>query len=115
VSLLGQTLILYALAGAGVAAAVYLRHGNGSRSQRAFRVATALVFWPLYVPLLLAGENRGSAASPPAEAPTDDLTGAIAQVERELDAALAGLAGWADEALARQGRFVRRLPAAWAL
>jgi hypothetical protein len=116
-SLLGQSLLLYVLAGVGVAVAVYLRADAAGRLQRAFRVATAVVFWPLYVPLLLAraGEDRPAATADPAEAPRDELAAAIAQVEAELAAALAGLQGWADEVLARERKRLQHLPAVWVL
>jgi hypothetical protein len=116
-SLLGQTLILYLLTGAGVAAAVYLRADAPGRLERFFRVVTAVAFWPLYVPLLLArgGDGRRPEPGTSEEAPRDDLAAVVAQAEAELKAALAGVAGWADEALAREGPRLRRLPAAWAL
>jgi hypothetical protein len=116
-SLLGQSLLLYVLAGAGVAVAVYLRADAAGRLERAFRVTTAVVFWPLYVPLLLArtGEDLPATAADPAQAPRDELAAAITQVEAELVAALAGLQGWADEVLARERKRLQHLPAAWAL
>ena len=108
-SLFGQTLILYVVIGAGVAGAVYL--ADGARLPgRWFRVATAVLFWPLYLPLLLT-PNRATAAAPPT--PHDALAAAIAQVDAELEAALGSLDGWAEDVLAREKGRLRDLRTAW--
>ena len=92
-SLFGQTLVLYLVIGIGVAGAVYLAGGTG----RWFRVATAVPFWPLYLPLLLA-PGRAGASGPTARptAPHDELAAAIGQVDAELESALGSLDGWAE-------------------
>jgi hypothetical protein len=112
-SLFGQTLILYLVIGTGVAGAVYLA-GSGPRRGRWFLVATAVPFWPLYLPLLLApgrADASGSAATPPP--PCDELAAAIGQVDAELEAALGSLDGWAEDVLAREKVRIRDLRAAW--
>jgi hypothetical protein len=114
-SLFGQTLLLYALVGAGVALALYLRTPTAGRWEQAFRVLTAVLFWPLYVPLLLSGTADGRPAPLLSAAPQDEMAALIGQVETELEAALGSLAGWADEVLARDGKRLRQLPAAWRL
>jgi hypothetical protein len=108
-SLFGQTLILYLVIGAGVAGAVYLAGGD----LRWFRVATAVPFWPLYLPLLLASgrTNAGAAAATPT--PRDELAVAIAQADAELEAALGSLDGWAEDVLARERVRLRDLRTAW--
>ena len=83
-SLFGQTLILYAVIGAGVAGAIYLTGGP----DRWFRAATAVPFWPLYLPLLLT--TRRADALPTVE-PHDELSIAISQVNAELNSALESL------------------------
>jgi hypothetical protein len=110
VTLFGQTLILYLVIGCGVAGAVYLTAGP----RRWFRAATAVPFWPVYLPLLL---TRSAAEAPPA---ADALTGepdewaaAIERADRELAAALAGLDGWAEDVLARERSRIRDLRTAW--
>ncbi len=112
--LLDQTLVLYLVIGVGVAGALYLVPGD--RPGRWFRVATALPFWPLYLPILLsrpAGEARPAApAGPPA--PRDEMAAAIGQVDAELEAALGSLDGWAEDVLAREKGRVRELRSAWA-
>jgi hypothetical protein len=113
-SLFGQTLILYLVVGAGVAGAVYLAQRAGRRSGRWFLVATAVLFWPLYLPVLLASgraETGESSDAPPAH--EDDLTAAIRQVDAELTAALGGLEGCAEEVLLREKVRLRDLSAAW--
>jgi hypothetical protein len=112
-SLLGQTLILYLLLGVGVAGAVYL--GDSDGPARWLRVATAIPFWPLYVPLLLA---RGRDVSPDQEnpgfePPPDELDAAIGRVEAELEIALASLGGWADDVLTPDRGRIGELRTAW--
>ena len=61
-SLFSQTLILYLVVGAGVAGAVYLSQRSGRSSARWFLVATAVLFWPLYLPVLLSSSRTGGSA-----------------------------------------------------
>lgn len=54
------TMIFYHVIGLGVATAVYLLDSRqGIRS--VFRLATAVVFWPLYLPIVLTGAQAGDA------------------------------------------------------
>ena len=112
---LGQFLLLYLLAGSAVAAAVYLTFAAPSRGERAFQVATAALFWPYYLTLLLSrgATTTESPATIPA-LPADALSRAIAQVDAELDAALQGLGGWADSVLDRERDRLQEMRAAWA-
>lgn len=113
----GVTVLFYLLAGAGVAAAVFLADGDRSQTDRLLRVATAVLFWPLYLPILLShGDHQeASPAAPPAtfETPTDDMAQAIMQADAELDAALESLDGLAEEVLARETVRIGELKAAW--
>jgi hypothetical protein len=109
-SLFGQTLILYLVIGAGVAGAVYLAVPGGRGPGRWFRVATAVPFWPLYLPVLLAA-NPGRPS--PALPPHDELALAISQVDAELEGALESLDGWAEEVLVREKGRLRDLRTAW--
>ena len=113
---LTETILFYLLIGAGVAAAVLLSGARRTPWQSAFRFATAVPFWPLYLPGLLARpaarESRASraAAARPVE---DQLDVAIRRVEHELDDALRSLEGWGERVLAcEHGRFAQ-LRAAW--
>ncbi|HZZ82644.1 MAG TPA: hypothetical protein VFE62_29370 [Gemmataceae bacterium] len=95
--------------GAGVALAVYLADRSGSQAERSFRVGTAAVFWPLYIPVLLRGTP-----TPPTEAmPADDVSAAITQVDCELQAALGSLRGWAEGVLVREKDRLTELRSAW--
>jgi hypothetical protein len=80
----------------------------------AFRVATALVFWPLYLPILLEGKRseRRSERSADQE-PSDAMSAAIAQVQAELEMALASLEGWVEHMLAPETKRLRELGTAW--
>jgi hypothetical protein len=112
--MLDQLLLLHLMAGVGVAVAVYLTSRSRRRSERWFGVLTALVFWPLYLPLLLArrGEPRRGAAPQPA-AGQDELAVAIAQVDAELEGALQSLGGWAEDVLARERDRLGELRGVW--
>lgn len=114
---LGPSLILYLLFGAAVAVAVFLRDERRDASA-AFRVVTAWVFWPLYLPVLLSRPERGRTQfnTPTREeaAPRrDDLSAAIARVEAELDRALLSLDGWAGHALSFELSRIDELKHAW--
>jgi len=100
---LGETILFYLLTGAAVAVAAYLAEERSSRTQRAFVTFTAMLFWPLYLPLLLSRRRSEETASEKSAAePTDSLAAAIAQVDDELNAALSSLDGWAENVLARE-------------
>src|SRR6516162_1124277 len=98
--LLNSSLVLYLMAGLGVACAVYLADPSGTGAERGFRVLTAGVFWPLYVPILLRA--RVPEAIPRVPEMLDDMAASIAQVEGELQAALSSLDGWAEGVLTRE-------------
>ena len=52
------TMIFYHVIGLGVATAVFLSDSRQGRLLSVFRLATAVVFWPLYLPIVLAGRGR---------------------------------------------------------
>ncbi len=113
-SLFGQTLVLYLVVGSGVAGAVYLTQGTGRIPARWFLVATAVLFWPLYLPVLLSSGRMGAGESSDAPSlPPDEPTTAIRQVDAELAAALGSLDGWVEEVLIREKVRLRELSAAW--
>lgn len=117
---LGQLLVLYLMAGCGVAAAVYLSARHCSSGQRGFRVASAAVFWPLYLPLLLTPGAEGeeqelSATGSGTLPPSDELAHAIAQVDAELEGTLQSLDGWAEGVLAREKERLHELRGAWSV
>jgi len=109
--LLGSTLVMYLLAGGAVAVAVYLTECEGSLLDRGFRILTAVAFWPLYLPSLLA-HGRGALPSE-APPPQDAMAAAIAQVDTELEGMLGCLDGWAEEVRAREKDRLRLLRTAW--
>ena len=111
---LNETIVFYVVIGIGVAVAVYLRDGVPDAGQRAFRVATAVLFWPLYLPVLLSASHPEP--DPPAVTQgegRDEMAKAITQVDAELDAALSSLDGWAEDVLAREKDRIRELRSAW--
>ena len=117
---LGVTLCFYLVFGASVAAALWIGDTAGSRSERLFRVLTAPLFWPLYLPVLLtprAAEDRSDGfvlpVQKPQAAPCDEMATAIAQVEVELDTALRSLDGWAEDVLAAEHDRFAELRTAW--
>ncbi|MCI0682017.1 MAG: hypothetical protein L0Y71_07935 [Gemmataceae bacterium] len=121
---LATTLLFYVLVGAAVAGAILLRHDRLSRGDRLFRAITAVLFWPLYLPLFLqhsapglTGPGLANLPSPanvaPASAATGELGVAITQVEAELDLALGSLDGWSGGVLAREQDRFAELRSAW--
>src|SRR5262245_7551124 len=117
---LATTMLFYLLAAAAVA--ILLRQDAATQGHRGFQAATAVVFWPLYLPLLLqaTAANNVSATSPTPNGVggssgvrTQEFDGTIAQVEAELDGALGTLDGWSDSVLAREQNRFAELRAAW--
>jgi hypothetical protein len=115
--LLVETAIFYLLLGGTVAIAVYLRGRTGNPVAIGLQMAAACLFWPLFVPMLLSPSAEDSVASdksaPPADVQKDGLAAAIFQVETELDAALEGLDGWAEDVLNSEQHRLEELRAAW--
>ena len=104
------------MAGAGVAGAVYLSGRSRYAGVRFLQVATAFVFWPFYLPILLAGNTSQESSTGPkdqASAGTDELGSVIAQVNAELDGALDSLDGWAEGVLSRERGRLQELRIAW--
>ncbi len=111
---LNETLVFYGVVGVAMAAAVCLRRDASGILPWSFRIATAVLFWPLYLPLLLARpETPVTPPAQPAADAGDAMARAIAQVEAELDAAFASLDGWAEDVLARETERISELRAAW--
>jgi hypothetical protein len=113
---LGQLVVLYLLAGAAIAVAVYLTTATRGFAERGFQLVTALLFWPLYLTLLLSrpGTESGPARAIRSAPPCDHLAAAIALVDAELEAALHSLDGWAEGVFAREKGRLDELRAAWA-
>jgi hypothetical protein len=107
---LNETLVFYLLAGVAIAVAVFLVDGRQNALRTAFLLLTSVLFWPLYLPLLLSARTaRDSASEPESKPQPDEMASAIVQVERELDAALSSLDGWAEDALAGEGGRITEL------
>lgn len=106
-NLLGPTLVLYLLVGLGVAVALYLSDPPRPSGERVLRLATAVPFWPLYLPILLARPTSLLAV------PEDDLARTLAVVKRELEAAQATLEEWIGIP-EEQRRLLEKLREAWA-
>ncbi|CAN5765497.1 hypothetical protein BH23PLA1_BH23PLA1_06890 [soil metagenome] len=107
-----ESMIFYFLIGAGVATAVFLTEADRRSWPRGFRVASALVFWPLFLPLILSRPVSVSEPAPPEER-ADEMAEAITQVEAELDAAMSSLDGWAEGVLAREADRIAELRTIW--
>jgi hypothetical protein len=115
--LLAETAIFYLLLGGAVAAAVYIRGRTDDPIGTGLQLAAACLFWPLFVPMLLSPSVADLAASSKstekADVQNDGLAAAISQVETELDAALEGLDGWAEDVLNSEQHRLEELRAAW--
>jgi hypothetical protein len=117
--LLAETAIFYVLLGVAVAVAVYVRGGDGTSADTVFQTAAACLFWPLFVPMLLNAPQPDATLHAKTDEPdlakSDSLSAAIAQVEAELDAALGGLDGWAEDVLNSEQHRLAELKTAWKL
>jgi hypothetical protein len=108
------TMIFYHAIGLGVATAVFLSDSREGRLLPVFRLATAVVFWPLYLPILLAKPRLASKPEPASPLSAGDtMSQAIAQVEAELETALASLDGWVEDVLAHENVRFHELSNAW--
>jgi hypothetical protein len=117
--LLAETAIFYLLLGVCVAAAVYIRSDDSAGVGPALQTVGACLFWPLFLPALLSSVDEAAStpgpAAPSEKACQDALTAAISQVEAELDAALQGLDGWAEDVLNSEQQRLNELRLAWKL
>jgi hypothetical protein len=115
--LLVETAIFYLLLGSTVAVAVYIRGPSGSGYGIGLHMAAACLFWPLFVPVLLSpaadDSNAGGKTVEPDCTHQDALAAAISQVETELDTALEGLDGWAEDVLNSEQHRLEELRIAW--
>ncbi len=108
--------LFYLLIGGGVGTALFLDDKPLGLGERIFRSLSGILFWPLYLPVLLQHtetQDRTDRLDPPKPVPQDELGTAIAQVERELEAALGSLDGWAEVALSHASERINELRAAW--
>ncbi len=112
------TSIFYLALGLGVGVAIGLKERSSSPLNYLGKPLAAVLFWPLFVPLLMESDRQPLDAfergmKSPLLVSDDALSQAIQQVEGELDAALDSLQGWADSNLVReQDRFLK-LRVAW--
>src|SRR5438132_6696546 len=101
--LLVETAIFYLLLGGAVAVAVFIRGRTTPGHTLGLHVAAACLFWPLFLPVLLAQPSaddvNGDTKTQSSRSDRDAMAAAISQVETELDAALEGLDGWAENVL----------------
>ncbi len=113
------TVLFYGLVGAGVSFAMFLNDTTASRRERWWQAASALLFWPLYLPLLLRPVSGSSFSADVPEQRAieqpDEMTTIIARVERELDVAWRSLDAWSDQALLPQRERIDELQSAWRL
>lgn len=109
-----STLIFYVVIGLAIAVAMALRETCAAPGRLVFLGATALFFWPLYLPILLSPSGAAERPiEPKAASCRDEMAEAITQVEQEVAAALSSLDGWAEDVLAREQDQIAELRAAW--
>jgi hypothetical protein len=117
--LLAETAMFYLVFGVCVAVAMYVRDGSRAAVASSMQAVGACLFWPLFLPLLLSTAPSQAVESTeglqPETASRDALSAAIAQVETELDAALDGLDGWAEDVLNSERQRLEELRSAWKL
>lgn len=96
---LQETIAFYLLVGVGVAAALLLDSRRRGRLENLLLVLSAVLFWPMYLPLVLSRPAAETARVETPNPPCDEMAQAIARVNSELDAALSSLDGWAENVL----------------
>ncbi|MCX7422878.1 MAG: hypothetical protein NT013_25530 [Planctomycetia bacterium] len=110
------TAIFYGLIGTSVAMATWLSDQEPRRGEQWFRIFTALLFWPVYLPLLLqpkAIELSESLTATSSTTVPDEFTQMIEQVENELTLALADLPCWADRNVRQEQARIAELSTIW--
>ena len=107
-----ESLVFYLVVGLAVGAAQALADRSASRQGCLFSILAAWLFWPLYLPLLLASKREPAGDLEARSLPRDGLSLAIEQVEQELDDALSSLDGWAEDVLHRSPERLCELRAA---
>ena len=107
-----STLVLYLMLGTGVSGALLVRDGLEGAAG-AMRLISACLFWPMFVPVLLAAQPDAAQAAKPDAATADPIQTEIARVESELKGALQTLDGWAEGALALEDARFDELSNAW--
>jgi len=112
----GVSVLFYLIVGTGVAIATWIGETPGGDGFR-FRVLTSPLFWPIYLPVLLARRTVIGTGEPMSIArrsrAADEMSSLIAKVESELEAAFRSLDGWAEKALADQREPIHELRIAW--
>jgi hypothetical protein len=111
--ILPQVVVLYLLPGCGVAFALLASSSGTGKWERVGVALSAIVFWPIYLPGLLAarpGERRQPRRS---VRKLDALDQTIDRVERDLSSALAGLEGWVTAGVSLDERRIQELHRAW--
>jgi len=91
-----EFLLLYATVGLAIGAAVALRDapiGTPVSAALAGTAVTAVLFWPLFLPFLLASPGERAQRAPAVEPEDGALVRALRRTQRALDGALGGIAG----------------------
>ena len=96
---LQETIAFYLLVGLGVAAAMLLNTRRRTMLESLLQELAAMLFWPMYLPLLLSQPAAKTAPTETPISPRDEMAMAIARVNSELDSALSSLDGWAESVL----------------
>lgn len=84
---ISETLVFYFVIGVGVAIAVLAVQSHAALLERLYLCMTAMLFWPLYLPVLLSSQ-KSSPLRARVLSETDELSLLVAQVSDELDSAV---------------------------
>lgn len=107
-----ESLTFYLVIGAAVAVGHWLSEDRALPVARAIKALARCLFWPLYLPLLLADFHAAGPVDEPSSGPQDELARSIDRVDRELRTALSGVDGWAAAVLKQQPQELGDLRAA---
>ncbi len=107
------TILLYFLFGGGVAIAFYLTDRHTGYGERIFVLVSALIFWPIYLPIILASRSSTPSAFATSRAAKDEMDKAINQADTDLSKALTSLEGWTDGLVSTEAQRLRELRKIW--
>ncbi len=88
------TILLYFLFGSGVAVALYVTDRHTGYGERIFVIVSAFLFWPIYLPIILASRSATTPAFTKSNIAKDEMDSGIEQADADLSKVLTSLEGW---------------------
>jgi hypothetical protein len=110
---IGETIIIYLVVGVGISLALVSRADNKSRSARAYLAIVGFIFWPIFLPTLIAAKRETLVESPrEINCESNVFLARISKIEDQLNSLLINKDGWAARVLANEADRIRSFIAA---